>query len=66
VTGAPAAYLNKAMNRSTLVFRLLNVFTFVYAFRLFNIYSHWAACPVILVGGKKRNFPSGWIVKLDR
>ena len=38
----------KALHRSTLVFRLFNVFSFVYAFWLFNVYSPWAACPVNL------------------
>ena len=40
---------NKALHRSTLVLRLFNVFSFVYASWLFNVYLHWAACPVTSV-----------------
>ena len=31
---------NKALNRSTFVFRLFNIFSFVYAFWLFKSHSH--------------------------
>ena len=45
----PMPGVHKALHRSTLVFRLLSVFTFVYACWLFKHYSRWAACPVNLV-----------------
>ena len=38
----------RALHWSTLVFRLFNVFTFVYASWLFKDSSHWGACPVNL------------------
>ncbi len=40
---------NKALHRSTLVFRLFNVVRFGYLCWLFNVYSRRAACPVNLV-----------------